>query len=387
MGAECWTDGCVSNQVDPLDGPAGFARPVVPDYAGANVCGVMPGLVARGPRPDWFPAPLREAAQVVVLVVDGLGWEQLQEHRHLAPTLDGMVGGPITTVAPTTTATALTSIATGLAPGEHGLIGYRVDVRGSVLNVLRWSTERGDARRTLPPREMQPVPAFLGTSVPVVSKAELEHSAFSDAHLFGARHVGWRASSSIPVEVGRQLAAGEALVYAYYDGLDKIAHERGFGPFYESELRNVDRLVGDVLGSLTPGAVLAVIADHGQVQVGSAELVPPADLLRLVHHQSGEGRFRWLHARPGAAAELLAASSSLYGDVAWIVGREEMLDERWFGPAVAAPVVNRLGDVALCAREPVSFHDPADSGPFQLVCRHGSMTPAEVYVPLLCAPR
>ena len=43
----------------------------------------------------------------------------------------------------------------------------------------------------------------------------------------------------------------------------------------------------------------------------------------------------------------------------------------------------RLGDVALVARAPVSFHDPADSGPFELVCRHGSLTSAEVLVPLL----
>jgi hypothetical protein len=347
----------------------------------------MPGLVAPGPRPAWFPEPLRSAEQVVVLVVDGLGWEQLQDHAPLLPSLTSMAGGPITTVAPTTTATALTSITTGLTPGEHGLIGYRVDFRGSVLNVLRWSTDKGDARRSLLPRQTQPVPAFLGSAVPVVSKAELEHSAFSEAHLTGARNVGWRVSSSIAVEVGHQLAAGEPLVYAYYDGLDKTAHERGFGDFYDAELRTVDRLVGDVRGVLPPGAALAVIADHGQVQVGENVLVPPADLLRLVHHQSGEGRFRWLHARPGAASELHAAASELYADVAWVVTRDETLDGRWFGSTVSAPVAARLGDVALVARERVSFHDPADSGPFKLVCRHGSLTSAEVFVPLLSCGR
>ena len=34
----------------------------------------------------------------------------------------------------------------------------------------------------------------------------------------------------------------------------------------------------------------------------------------------------------------------------------------------------RFGDVALVAREPVSFDDPADSGPFELIGRHGSLT-------------
>ena len=49
---------------------------------------------------------------------------------------------------------------------------------------------------------------------------------------------------------------------------------------------------------------------------------------------------------------------------------------------VSPPVQARLGDVALVARDEISFHDQADSGPFELVCRHGSLTSAEVYVPL-----
>ena len=46
-----------------------------------------------------------------------------------------------------------------------------------------------------------------------------------------------------------------------------------------------------------------------------------------------------------------------------------------------------LGDVALVAREPVAFDDPADTGPFQLVSRHGSLTSAEMLVPLLVTAR
>ena len=202
-------------------------------------------------------------------------------------------------MAPTTTATALSSIATGLTPGEHGLIGYRMLLGGEVLNVLRWTAAGGDRRRALPPRDVQPFAAFLGHDVPVVSPAELQGSAFTEAHLRGSRPVGWRAASAIAVEVGRQLAAGERFVYAYYGGIDKTAHERGFGEFYDAELRFADRLVGDVLDVLPPGAVLLVTADHGQVEVGDRIIEPDADLLAMVAQQSGEGRFRWWHARPG----------------------------------------------------------------------------------------
>lgn len=359
--------------------------PLLPDYRGATVCGIVPGVLgcAPGQRPNWFPEPVQQARQVVLLVVDGLGWRQFEQHRHLLPTLASLQGGAISTVAPTTTATALTSITTGLAPAEHGIVGYRMDLSGDVVNTLRWSTQHGDVRRQHVPKDIQPVPPFLGSSVPVISKVELENSAFSEAHLRGARMVGWRTSSGLAVEVGRQLRAGEPFVYAYYDGVDKVAHERGFGEFYDAELVAADRLVGDVLAQLVPGAALAVIADHGQVHVGDRVLVPDAGVLAMVHHQSGEGRFRWLHARSGAAGALLEAAGEAHSDVAWVVSRQQMLDECWFGPLMAPPVAGRLGDVALVAREPVSFDEPADTGPFRLICRHGSMTPDEVLVPFL----
>ena len=364
------------------------AAPVIPDYSGPNVRGLIPAFLgpAGAPRPSWLPSVAATAAQVVLFVVDGLGWQQLQERHHFAPTLAAMAGGPITTVAPTTTATALTSITTGLTPGEHGLIGYRMDVGGDVLNVLRWYGDKnGDGRRLHEPARMQPFTPFMGEPVPVVSKAELEHSAFSAAHLRGARPLGWRVPSSLPVQVGALLRDGERFVYAYYDGIDKVAHERGFGAYYDAELVAVDRLVADVVAQLPSGAAVVVTADHGQVHVGDNTLPPSPDVMRLVHHSSGEGRFRWLHAKSGAAAELLAAGTEAHGDVAWVVSRQQMLDEHWFGPVVSPPVQTRLGDVALVARADVSFDDPSDHGPFRLVCRHGSLTGAEVYVPLIAA--
>ncbi len=363
--------------------------PIIPDYAGANVRGIIPALL--GPSswasglPTWMPAPVAGSRSVVLLVLDGLGWDQLRDHPDDLPTVSSMVGGPIHTVAPTTTATALSSISTGLTPAEHGLIGYRIVLGGEIMNVLRWSVGDQAVRRSHPPREVQPFEPFLGHTVPVVSPAELQNSAFSEAHLRGCRPEGWRAASSIAVEARRQVEAGERFVYCYYGGIDKIAHERGFGPYYDAELRAADALVADVLAALPTGTTLLVTADHGQVHVADRIVVPSAELLAHVTMQSGEGRFRWLHAEKGAIAEVAAAAESEVGHLAWVVTREQMLDEEWFGPSMAPAVRSRLGDVALVAREPVSFHDPADSGPFELVCRHGSLTSAEVNVPLLGA--
>ncbi len=182
----------------------------------------------------------------------------------------GLVGGPITTVAPTTTATALSSISTGLTPGEHGLIGYRMMLAGEVVNVLQWAAAGESRRRSQPPRDVQRYPAFLGEPVPVVSPHELVQlglqrgaSARVAARSATGRPRRWRSRCR------RELEAGERFVYAYYGGVDKIAHERGFGEFYEAELegRRPTRR-RSARCACRAGAVLLVTADHGQVEVG-----------------------------------------------------------------------------------------------------------------------
>jgi predicted AlkP superfamily pyrophosphatase or phosphodiesterase len=294
-----------------------------------------------------------------------------------------MQGGSITTIAPTTTVTALTSIATGVAPGEHGLIGYRIDFAGRVVQMLRWADDRGDARRRLTPRDVQPCPPFMGGSIPVLSKAEFDGTAFTEAHLRDQKMFSWRAASSMAVEVRTLLSRGEKFVYCYYDGVDKIAHERGFGEFYDAELLAADRLVADIATSLPKDAVLLVTADHGQVMVGSNTMQLAPDLTRHLSHQSGEGRFRWLHVNSSRVDEVVAAARSQHGDVAWVMTRDEMIDAGYFGPRVTDVVRRRMGDVAVMAKADVSFDDPADKTYFELQCRHGSMTSAEIDVPFL----
>ncbi len=361
----------------------GDLTPCIPEYGGANVCGIIPGLLGGADLPDWMPPVVADASAVVVLVLDGLGWRQLEQRANVAPVLNSLAGGPISTVAPSTTATALSSIATGLTPAEHGILGYRMLMRGAVTNMLRWATDEGVRRHDVSPREFQPARAFCGQRVPYVTSQELIGSSFSDAHLFGGVAHGYRALSSLPVVVSELVRSGATFVHAYYAGVDKIAHERGFGEFYDAELACADRMVDDVLNRLPRDAVVLVTADHGQVEVGDRLLYPSDNLLRLIELQSGEGRMRWMHARPGAEAELFEAACEEFGGVAWVRRRSEAIAEGWFGPHFPAPMNGRLGDVVIAPFAPVSLFEEADSGPFNLICRHGSLTEDEVLVPLI----
>jgi predicted AlkP superfamily pyrophosphatase or phosphodiesterase len=364
------------------------SQPLCPDYEGLNLSSLSPAILDRkGDLGERLPEELRAADQVVLVVLDGVGWMQLSQHKEVAPFLWSTCRGPISSVAPTTTATALTSITTGLRPCQHGVVGYRVAVApGVVMNVLRWSIDEQDARNAIPPENFQPQLAFGGRPVPVVTRAEFAQTGFSAAHLRGSRLVGWRVPSTLVAQVQDLLADKEEFIYVYYDGVDKVAHEFGLGRYYQAELGFADRLVAELAGCLPRGAALAVTSDHGQVEVGERQVVLEDDVVGGdVIFSSGEGRFRWLHVKDGRLESLRSRLEEAVGQLGWVLSKEDLEGLGVFGGPLPGHVAERLGDLAILAREPVAFVDPADTGELRLVSRHGSLTEEEVWVPFCVA--
>ena len=353
--------------------------PLAPDYGGRCITGLAPALVGVQPV-DWLPAPVAGAEAVVLLVLDGLGAEAVRSHADELPALAALSGDAITTVAPSTTASALTSLATGLAPSQHGLVGFRMRVDGAVLNVLRWPS----GNRAPDPFAVQRHDAFLGRPVPVVTRREFLHTGFTDAQLRGTRFVGWSTVSSLVVHCRRLVAEGERLVYAYYPGVDTVAHEHGLrSDFYRAELHAADALVAALLEALPESAALLVTSDHGQVHLEPEGWIELSALEPLIGLQAGDARFRYLYAKRGAAAELAEAAHAEAGAHAWVLTREQLLDEGWLGPRPTGSIGGRIGDVVLAARDPVGFVDPALPQEATLLAMHGSLTPDEMQVPLL----
>ena len=368
-------------------------QPVLPDYEGANLTGVVAGMMAPpGSRPDWFPEAARDAEQVVLVVLDGLGWSQMQERLASTPALAAMTGRPITSVAPTTTAVALTSLVVGAPPADHGIVGYRLLVDGpeepEVMNVLKWRTKSGDARSFVDPAAFQVRPPFAGLPVPVVSKADFVGTGFTLSHQRGARQVGWYQASGLAVEVRGLVSTGEPFTYAYYDGIDRIAHIYGFGSHYDAELVAADRILEDLLDQVPSHVAVAVTADHGQVEVAGnvVELAP--EVMDQVSIVSGEPRFRWLHGadptEPGTD-RLARLAENLYGDQAWVATYAQVEAEGWLGGPIRPEFRRRLGDVAIVPFAPVAYLEPGEAAESKLVCRHGSLTEDEMRIPLVAA--
>ena len=242
----------------------------MPDACSASLADPGDGSRSRrGSRRRW-PGP----RQIVLLVLDGLGRGAAARARARSPRCcQSAPGAAITSVAPSTTACALTTLVTGRVPAEHGVVGYRVALDGEVMNVLQWSRRRRrrpDAGAGT--RRSSRVASFPGAPGPVPVVTRYDYGP-DRVHRGASRATSelhrWHTPAGLVTAVRQLAAAGAPFVYAYYEGIDKVAHAEGLGEYYDDELRAVDRLVGDVLDVLPPGAVLVVTADHGQVDVGS----------------------------------------------------------------------------------------------------------------------
>jgi predicted AlkP superfamily pyrophosphatase or phosphodiesterase len=380
-------------QAHPVDLPQ-------PDPDLPHLADVVPSVLsAMGVKGFDGPIPLPcDVAGACVLLIDGLGAELLDTYAADAPVLAGLRGRTLQVGFPSTTAAGLAAVGTGCRSGEHGLVGYCFRLPGTgVINALRWRPHpRGnDLREAVPPEQVQPMPttferaASAGIAVSVISGAEYTGSGLTRAVLRGGRYVGVQTLGDLAACV-RAAVAGRGFCYGYHGELDLLGHLYGPGsPAWRMQLRQVDRLVESIVDGLPPGALLAVVADHGMVAIESPDIVDIdecAALLDGVHAIGGEARARHVYVEDGAENAVLASWRETLADRAWVVSREEAIAAGWFGDRVSDEAHKRIGDVIAAARRSAAMVrrtvEPLESS---LIGHHGSLTSAEQQVPLLLA--
>jgi predicted AlkP superfamily pyrophosphatase or phosphodiesterase len=327
------------------------------------------------------------------VLVDGLGWNQLLAHPMEAPYLCGLLAAdsePITCGVPSTTATSLTSLGTGLPPGQHGVVGFTSRIPGTdrLLDALRWDP-------SVDPVEWQvhdtvfSRAAASGVTTTTVSKRVFEGSGLTQASQRGADYVGADTLGERISSAVRASSRPGSLTYLYEGELDATGHRSGTGSWaWEHQLAMIDAFVQRLREALPPHAALAVTADHGMVDVsaeGRIDVDENRDLLDGVSLFGGEARFRHLYCDSGAVLDVAACWRERLGPDAWVVTREEAIGEGWFG-AVDPLVQPRLGDVMVASRGDVAIVStsrfPHEA---MLVGLHGSLSADEMLVPLLVA--
>lgn len=380
-------------------------------------------------------------APIVMVLVDGLGWQMLRECAGHTPNLRRLLADSdyLHTCAPSTTAAALTTLATGVYPGAHAMVGYavrdpllrghlgagHVPGPGDVFDLITFKNSSHDPLTwqsvpTLIERANAKANAGCGPQLGAVSigRSKFAGSGLSLAAWRGFKHIGVDALDQRPYQAYRAIKEGAKLVYLYVGELDHAGHNHGWhSDKWLEALEALDAMVGQLFRRLPAGTRIVLTADHGMVDTDRhhrIDLAKEKELAKDVVAVAGESRFLQLYVPDDVASAPAAGSPARSvagprgdGGVVENSGREELaqsvakrwaefLGDRaiWVGTD-PAPLMGPLspgaraavGDVLVALNDNWTVVDSRVQSfhATQLIGVHGSLTPVELEVPLIKA--
>ena len=366
------------HQIPTLEGPS------LHDLLGSVACNLeVPGFTNPG-------VALPQASNYVVVLVDGLGKENLEEWASDAPNLASALAKSTSMVTdlPSTTAASLIGLWTGLGPGRHGVLGFSFETtEGIVSDRYPQITTPLFLNTPLPtPTSVLDVCSADGVKVTSVVPMDQVSSGFT---LMGMRRVTMAPVASMHgrdrvTAVVDSCRSDRSLTYVYEPRLDHAGHSDGVGSSqWVKALGKVDRFVETLHWSLPDDVCLIVTGDHGMVNVGRHNRVvidSESDLARDVRLVGGEARFRHLYtAKP---ADVATRWRDRLGNEAYVLTRDEAIDSGIFGP-VSDDYRSRVADVVVVCESELAILTQSFPGEFSMVGMHGGCSSTERLVPLL----
>jgi hypothetical protein len=268
------------------------------------------------------------------------------------------------------------------------VVGFTARIPGTdkLLNHLQWS-KGVDATEWQPHQTAFGRLASAGVTTTAVNKREFNGSGLTDVSSRGAGFIGADRWGERIVAVQAASAERPSLTYVYDGDLDWTGHRYGVdSPQWRAQLTIIDQATEQLREALPADVRVVVIADHGMVDAGPEARVDVDEVPELrdgVVLLGGEARFRHLYCAGGAVESVAATWRAVLGDRALVLTRDEAFALDWFGP-VSPGVRPRVGDVVVAARGTTALLSSRDF-PYEtrLVGMHGSLTSAEMLVPVL----
>jgi hypothetical protein len=410
-----------------LPGLEGSPDILLPDYDGFGLANLTPSISRWLGGPD-LPAPVFSNAileqfapkykRVVLLLVDALGYNQLirlmerGQANFWQRNLERGKLFPITSISPSTTSTALTTLWTGSTPLEHGIIGYEMWVKSlsMVVNTILHSpiTFTGDigglARAGFDPVSFLNIPplgelfAARGIESHAFVPATIANSGLSKMHHVGTQLHGYTAESDFLANLRDLLNSrpnNRKFVYAYWSHVDSLMHR--YGTYNERVTEQFtsfsDAFERILLNKLEPWAredtLFLLTADHGSVETPfnpSYELTSHPELANMfVMQPTCEGRLPYLYLKPGQEMAVRQ-----YFEHAWpgqfdLLTRQQVLDSGLLGRGTPnSDIANRIGDLVAIPHGNTYLWWVNKTN--VMLGRHGGLHPDEMLVPLYALP-
>ena len=361
--------------------------------------------------------------KVVLLLIDGFGWHQWLQYAERYDffnrvTSRGIVA-PITTVFPSTTAAALTTIHSGLTPQEHGLPEWWVyfDELDTIAASLPFTPLGAHGRDTLLKTGVKPSLLFRGKTIyQALAKAKVPsftfirnayaHSAYSSVVHKGSVTVPFINSSDLLVNLRRKIAevSGPAYFFVYWDAVDAIAHT--YGPHteqYHAELAGFSyllqrELIENIPGPAAADILLLVTADHGHINVVPRQTLYLNRMAGLVERlevsQAGRRVLPWgsprdvfLRVQEECLPEIAAWLTKRLAGKATVMTTAEALQQQLFGIGkLHKRFKHRVGNLLILPKhDHLIWFEHLKGKKFSLRGMHGGLRPDEMLIPFAVA--
>jgi hypothetical protein len=379
----------------------------LPDYAGGSIVNLMQSIVSAcgGNGVNYaqlgtLPAmQLGAARHIVLLVIDGLGQRTLASHR-TSPNLQRHTLVTMTSVFPSTTASAITTFMTGHAPAQHGLTGWHMYLEeiDQTLAILPLTPRNEPAKmlpQALPTRLFNHQTLFqqLERECWVLAPQSIASSPFNSWYSRGAQSIAYNSLPELFTRLAGLLHEAEKprFIYAYYPDLDTNSHR--FGTDSEEAQKILALLdvafgefVQDVQGS---DSWLIATADHGFVDS------PPDRVVSLTDHPHlaallarplcGERRAAYCYVNQDRRRAFENYVRQNLGDCVDLRRSSSLIAAGWFGPPPFHPrLASRVGDYTLVMKDNWTIKDwlPGERH-YPMLGVHGGISSAEMIVPLI----
>jgi len=379
---------------------------IAPDYRGGSIVNLMSSILqAMGDENSIYP-PLRSlepsnlsSRNVVLLVVDGLGYENLSANRRNGA-LARHLKDRITSVFPSTTATSITTFFTGEAPQQHGITGWFTYFRelGDVITPLPYRPRHGGSALNTPAVTLfghTPIFDRLQAQSFVVAPQQIAFSEYSKAHGGKAEVLPFATLGQMFGEIARVVRqSGERrYLYAYWPELDRLAHEHGIASREATaHLEEIDIAFGEFLQAIeSSDTTVIVTADHGFIDKRpEQEIVLDAHPVlekALALPLCGEPRAAFCYVRPDRQQQFVDYVSTQLGRYVELHESTHLIESGFFGLGSPHPRLHeRVGDYTLIMKENASIKDwLLGEKKYAHIGVHGGTSPREMYVPLVVA--
>jgi len=324
----------------------------------------------------------------LVILIDGLGYENLKSAQGYARFLNSSLTESIRCEFPSTTATSLTGLATGTRVVQHGVLGYSVYDRskGLAMNLLNGWANRSEAR------EYKRIPSLSETAPPalvrVIGPSVYQDSGFTELTMAGAEYLG-EDEISKRLTRARKVSNEKSLTYLYIPELDQLAHRFGVdSPNWLNELESIDGAIAKFALDLPAGFGVLVTADHGVIDVPSSAQVMLDEFdwyQSSVEYTAGDPRCNFVYLRPETSLDSLKAllEKSLGSD-AIISTVDELKASGWadWTSEAARPMAPDL--VIIWQSKMVGYDRRfAKATHLKMIGQHGAISDTETRIPLI----